>query len=131
MITKAPIPLDLDNFWTATFSPSDTMLGLPPDLTGAQAIMTIYRKGPHRSHGTWWYGSPYSSYSFPGSISTETGEIVNANNKLTVSVQLPDGEYAIRGDLITGSQSAVVTPFINGVLAINKGMSQLSLQAMK
>jgi hypothetical protein len=129
MITKSPTPLDLDNFWTATFSPSDTMLGLPADLTGAQAVMII-RPKRRREKSDWWYGGPYSTYSFPGTISTETGEIVNADNKLTVSIQLFPGEYHIRGDLITNN-STVITPFVNGTLAISKGMAQLSLQAMK
>jgi hypothetical protein len=130
MITKSPTPLDLENMWTATFSPSDSMLNLPADLTNAQAIMTIQPRRPHEHKSTWWYGSPYSSYSFPGTISTETGEIVNADNKLTVSLQLSPGEYEIRGDLITNN-STVITPFVNGILWISKGMAQLSLQAMK
>jgi hypothetical protein len=129
MITKSPTPLDLENMWTATFSPSDTMLNLPADLTNAQAVMTI-RPKRRREKSDWWYGGPYSTYSFPGTISTETGEIVNADNKLTVSLQLSPGEYDIRGDLITNN-STVITPFINGVLSISKCMSQLSLQAMK
>lgn len=123
MYYRAATPLHLDNIWRKKFTPGDGAINLPTNMaTVTFAEMKIRRrKKPCYSVSDWWYGSPpYDATS----ISTSTGELVNTGTALTVTVALSPGEYDVRGEYTLADTS--VGEFVNGILKIGSGMSQLA-----
>jgi hypothetical protein len=124
MYYRTATPLHLDNIWRKRFVPADKATNLPTNMgTVTFAEMRIRRrKDPcYSNRSDWWYGEPpYDARS----ISTDTGEIVNTNGGLTVTVGLSPGEYDVMGEYTLNDNS--VGEFVNGILVIGNGMSQMS-----
>lgn len=121
MIVRQAIPLSLDRLWRETLKPADRSLRLPADLTGA-TVQIVLRQARHRAAPSdWWYGQPGAT------LGTDTGEIVNAGNALTVTARIIPGEYDVSGEY---TKSGVTAPFIVGTLWITDYMSQLTLMPL-
>jgi hypothetical protein len=123
MFYRTSTPIHLDNIWRKKFVPGDKATNLPTNMaTITFAEMKIRRRQrQHYSYSDWWYGSPpYDAKT----ISTVTGELVNTGSALTVAVPLSAGEYDVRGEYTLNDNS--VGSFINGILRIGNGMSQLT-----
>jgi hypothetical protein len=122
MITSRNVPLALDNIWRDSFSPSDSALALPATVTGAVVTMLINRiNQSYTPPSEWWNGADGAN------ISTTTGEITTANNKINVTQSLSRGTYRVRGDIVVGG---IATPWISGALTIGNGMAQMYLNPL-